>query len=147
MAYFDQIGKINYQGQDIDNLFFAYRIPERFYEAGIFQEILVRSGERPERLSERIYGTDQLWWLVLIYNNIVNVFEDWPADNDEIELFAELESRRRFGDDYTMAQYSNVFDELSLINDAKRQVRLPLRASAIEIIDDIDGFFRRQRQQ
>jgi len=147
MAYFDQIGKINYEGQDLDNIFFAYRIPQDYYEAGIFQEIIVRNGERPERLSERIYGTDQLWWLVLVYNEIVNPFNDWPADNEEIEIFAELESRRRFGDDFTMAQFSDVYDELSLLNDDKRRVRLPLRASAIQILDDIDGFFRRQRQQ
>lgn len=146
MVYFDQIGKINYEGQDIDNIFFAYRIPDRFYDAGAFQEVIVRNGERPERLSQRLYGDDRLWWLILIYNNIVNPFEDWPADVEEIELRAELESKRRFGQDYTMVQFSDIFEELSLANDSKRRIRAPLRESALQILNGVDQFFTRQRQ-
>ena len=147
MAYFDQIGKINYQGQDLDNFFFSYRIPESFYRAGIFQRYPVRDGERPERVAESVYGTDQLWWLVLVYNKIVNPWEEWPMENSEIEIKAELESKRIHGNDYTMAQFSDIYDELSIENNKKREIRLPLRSSLGRILEDVDGFFRKQRLQ
>jgi hypothetical protein len=147
MAYFDQIGKINFENQNIDNFFFSYRIPESYYKAGIYQPYFVRDGERPERIAEKMYGTDKLWWIILVYNKIVNPWEEWPMDNQEIEIKTELESRRIYGDNYNMSQFTEIFDALSLENESKRSIRLPLATSLMKILQDVDGFFRQQRLQ
>lgn len=147
MSYFNQIGKITFEGQPLDNFFFAYRIPEDYYKAGAFQHYFIRNGERIERVAQKAYGDDKLYWVILIYNNIVDPYNDLPLDNEELENKALLQAQLEHGDGYTENQYAQVLEALFLENEAKREIQLPLKETLSIILDDVDAFFRRQRQQ
>lgn len=147
MAYFNQIGKINYEGQDIDNFYFAYRIPQDYYRAGLFQPYFIQNGERVERIAEKVYGDASLYWLILVYNNIVDPYNELPMDNEELENMAALQAELEYGPSYTENQFAQVHDELFLINEAKRSIQLPLRETIARIQDNVDEFFRNQRNQ
>lgn len=44
----------------------------------------IRDGERPDQIAEKFYGNSELDWVVLITNNITNLYSEWPLDNDSL---------------------------------------------------------------
>lgn len=44
----------------------------------------IRDGERPDQIAEKFYNNAELDWVVLITNNITNVYNEWPLDNDSL---------------------------------------------------------------
>tara|TARA_Y100000310_G_scaffold143193_1_gene142602 strand:+ start:181 stop:708 length:528 start_codon:yes stop_codon:yes gene_type:complete len=44
----------------------------------LFDKYDVKDGESPEIVSERFYGTQDFWWVVLLMNNIKDRYYDWP---------------------------------------------------------------------
>lgn len=51
----------------------------------IFQKYSVQSGELPESVSQKLYNTTDYFWTVLVINNIVNPFTDWPLSDNQVE--------------------------------------------------------------
>lgn len=147
MSYFDQIGKINFAGQDIDNFYFGYKIPEEYYRSGLFQPYFIRNGERIERIAQKIYGDDKLYWVILTYNKIVDPYNELPLDNEELENLTALQAQLDFGDGYTELQFAQTLEVLFEENEAKRSIQLPLRETVARIQEDVDAFFRLQREQ
>lgn len=45
-----------------------------------YYEYVVRDGETPESLADRVYGDPQGHWVILYANNIYDPFYDWPLD-------------------------------------------------------------------
>jgi hypothetical protein len=47
--------------------------------AGYYQTVAVIDGERPDHLSQRLYGNDQYHWTFLLLNpHLKNIWDDWP---------------------------------------------------------------------
>lgn len=44
----------------------------------------VRDGERPDTIAEKFYNNAELDWVVLLTNNITNIYDEWPLDNDSL---------------------------------------------------------------
>lgn len=68
----------------------------------IFGEIEVQGeGGKPDLLSYHIYGKTQYWWIILVYNNLLNV-EDlkegmlikYPSTSQLEELYFQLMSQQ-----------------------------------------------------
>lgn len=51
----------------------------------IFQKYQVSSGEIPESISYKLYNTTDYFWTILVINNIVNPFTDWPMSDSQVE--------------------------------------------------------------
>ena len=49
----------------------------------------IRDGDRPELLSNRLYGTQDYWWTVLLINNIVEYDKEWPLTSDQMDLYLQ----------------------------------------------------------
>lgn len=147
MSYFNQIGKITYRGQKLDNFFFSYRIPSDYYRAGLFQPYFMQNGERIERVAEKFYGDDELYWIILVYNNIVDPINELPLDNEELENLAALQVIIDYGEGYTENEFAQTLDRLFLENEQKRAIEIPLKETVSKIQDNVDAFFRRQRNQ
>ena len=47
----------------------------------MFSDYDVEEGETPEVLADRYYGDPELHWVILIMNEIVNPYYDWPLSN------------------------------------------------------------------
>jgi hypothetical protein len=41
----------------------------------------VRSGETPEMVADKIYGDSEYHWVVLLVNNIIDRYHQWPMNN------------------------------------------------------------------
>ena len=47
----------------------------------------IKEGERPDQIAERFYKNSSLDWVVLITNNITNLNEQWPLDNNSFHKY------------------------------------------------------------
>ena len=49
----------------------------------------VKDGETPEMIAHKYYGDVNLHWVVLVTNNIVDYYEDWPMSVQRFEEFVK----------------------------------------------------------
>jgi hypothetical protein len=54
----------------------------------------VQQGETPEQISTKQYGSPEWYWTILILNNIIDVHNDWPVSDYELDLAIE----KQYGD-------------------------------------------------
>jgi hypothetical protein len=50
--------------------------------ATAFQYYQIQDNERPDQIAKKAYDDSNLDWVVLITNNITNINEQWPLDNE-----------------------------------------------------------------
>jgi hypothetical protein len=55
---------------------------------------LILDGETPEHVSHRFYGSPFYHWVVLLTNNIVNVYTEWPLSQNALnqKILGEYEN-------------------------------------------------------
>lgn len=51
------------------------------------RQFIVKDGERPEALSYRLYGTTKYDYLILLFNNIESVYDEWPRNSVALNDF------------------------------------------------------------
>ena len=56
-------------------------------EASLYSEYFVEDGERPELIAERHFGSPDLHWIILITNDIMDRYYDWPLTFQAFEEF------------------------------------------------------------
>ena len=44
----------------------------------LFDTYDVKEGETPEIIAHKLYGESELHWIVMLVNNVVDRFHDWP---------------------------------------------------------------------
>ena len=47
-----------------------------------FEYYQIKDGERPDQIAQKYYGDPELDWVILLTNNIINLNNDWPLDNN-----------------------------------------------------------------
>ena len=56
-------------------------------EISLYDTYDVPSGERPEDTAFKHFGSAQLHWVILLTNNITDVYYDWPMSEQSFETF------------------------------------------------------------
>ena len=56
-------------------------------ETMLYDSYDVPSGERPEDTAFKHFGSAQLHWVILLTNNITDVYYDWPMSEQTFETF------------------------------------------------------------
>ena len=54
-----------------------------------FVTYYIKDRETPEIIADKLYGNPEFHWLVLLYNNIVNPYKDWPMDSFALEKYID----------------------------------------------------------
>ncbi|UNH61191.1 baseplate wedge component [Synechococcus phage S-SZBM1] len=49
-----------------------------------FQQYTVQNNQRPDQIAYEVYGDSAYDWIVLLCNNITNVYQDWPMSEEEL---------------------------------------------------------------
>jgi len=49
-----------------------------------FTQYEIRDNERPDQISNKFYGTPENEWIILLVNNITDVNNEWPLDNESL---------------------------------------------------------------
>jgi hypothetical protein len=55
-----------------------------------YSYIKIEDGERPDQLSQRLYGTPQYHWVFMLINsNLKNVWNDWPKSQSQLHEYCQ----------------------------------------------------------
>jgi len=96
-AYFSHLPNI-YVGQEDADENFSYQLVKNLFRRVILEEKLekytnsyesfyVPEGMRPEMVANTFYGDSELDWIILLSNNIIDPYEDWPKDREVLKNY------------------------------------------------------------
>lgn len=72
----------------VKNLFKRGKIREDiFANLAFFEKYNIIGDERPDNIAEKVYGDSTLDWIVLLSNNIVNVYDEWPMPQESYDKY------------------------------------------------------------
>jgi hypothetical protein len=132
---------------DVTNITAHVKIMEKLRSnITVLYDYVVQDGERPDTVAQRVYGSVNHTWLVLLLNNIFSLF-DWPLASDEftayiIEKYGSLDKAKtclyyRDVNNYKVDVITytalsadrrgtpiSAFDEEFTANEAKRNIRV-----------------------
>ena len=135
MSYFRELPDLDYQSPLVDrtsslefvrakNLFRRVKFRsdfEKIYNA--FQKYTIIEDTRPDQIANELYNDSTLDWVVWISANILNVRNEWPLSNSNLESY----SYELYGDNLNDVKYYETIE----VKDAKGRIILP----AGEIVD------------
>ena len=94
MAYFSKFPKLVYdiKGDGNDALFTHILKRVKLHSAAsantkVFDYYQVVEGEKPEDIAHKYYGNANLHWVILLVNDIVDRFHQWPMTVPQFEQF------------------------------------------------------------
>ena len=101
------------------NLFRRVKIREDLFGNFMqFDKYEVIGDERPDNVAEKVYGNDGLDWVVLLSNNIIDINNEWPMNQSQLNMFLE--------EKYTPQQLVSIHHYETLeLRDNKNQLILP----------------------
>lgn len=121
MRYFELIPTINYNGDQVENLFYKIildtEIPEQYISSYILSD-----WESLEDVSLYIYDDPIYWWVIAIMNNIHDVIYDLPIPQDSISEMAK--DLATIDDVFVPPLFIEIYDELEKENDSKRNIKV-----------------------
>lgn len=108
----------------------------------IFDPYIIKDGDSPEDISFQFYQTYDYYFLILLLNNMMDPFYDWPLTNDEILQFAikyvtedywEIQEQMEYNpvdptdttDPLVDRMIGRIFTQKDRENDNKRLIYLP----------------------
>ena len=112
MAYFDLFPDIllpsfiNNRNSSSDftrtkNLFKRAKIRDDFFEnAVVFDKFSINGDDRPDNVAKILYDDPELDWVVLLSNNIINIRDEWPMSQYDLD--------RYLSDKYSPAQLEEI---------------------------------------
>ena len=72
----------------VKNLFKKGKLREDILqESTIFEKYTIQGDDRPDNVANEIYGDPTLDWVILLSNNILNVYNEWPLDQESFDTF------------------------------------------------------------
>ena len=122
MSYFRYLPKVYVRNRTIQNGVHPYELTVNIFrrikirdelQGGLlgFTQYEIGTGERPDQVASRVYGDSGLDWIVLLVNNIINVYEDWPLNR--VDLYSYIQEK--WGDPDQIVHYESL--EIKIGND------------------------------
>ena len=98
MAYFNKVSEILYLKYDknpyngdfirIKNIFSRIKIVDDVLpQTTLLEDIFVQNGERPDNISKEYYNDPGFDWVIMMINNINNLYKDWPLESNVLENY------------------------------------------------------------
>ena len=85
---YDSLGDGN--PKDVTNLLRRVKVRSKIRDnAAVFDTYIVKEGETPEMIADRLYNDVQLHWVVLIFNDIVDRYNQWPMTTGAFNKFVK----------------------------------------------------------
>tara|TARA_B100001996_G_scaffold87556_1_gene64844 strand:- start:14 stop:877 length:864 start_codon:yes stop_codon:yes gene_type:complete len=101
MAYFTHLPTVavrtsSYRTNNVDpytlarNIFRRIKIRESLEDVIMgFDQYTIAVNERPDQVAYKKYGNMSYDWIVLLCNNIINLYDEWPMSEDELERYID----------------------------------------------------------
>lgn len=96
--YFDQMPIINYNGYQVRDLTRRNRLlPVSISNPYLFLPYTISDEDRPEDIAYYYYGSTDYTWLVLLANNIIDPYHQWPLKEDDFNKYIIKKYEQRSG--------------------------------------------------
>ena len=101
MSYFSYLPNVevrvsSYRINNVDpfkvakNIFRRIKIREELDDIILgFTQYTIKNNQRPDQVALEVYGDMDLDWVVLLTNNIINLYDEWPMSEDELERYID----------------------------------------------------------
>jgi len=96
MSIFQYYPKVAYKVDNVDyikaiDITTSIKIKDFFktYRGISFSPYVVKDGERPDYVSFKFYGTPMYDWVILLSNDIYNIYDDWPKNTTTLNSYIE----------------------------------------------------------
>ena len=101
------------------NLFRRVKIREDlFSNFVVFDQYKIIGDERPDNVAEKVYGDDNLDWVILMSNNIIDIKNEWPMTQNDLSTY--------INEKYTQQELSNIHHyETIEFRDRNNQLLVP----------------------
>tara|TARA_B100000131_G_scaffold84056_1_gene81049 strand:- start:2596 stop:3267 length:672 start_codon:yes stop_codon:yes gene_type:complete len=101
------------------NLFRRVKIREDlFSNFVVFDQYKIIGDERPDNVAEKVYGDDNLDWVILMSNNIIDVKNEWPMTQSDLNTY--------INEKYTQKELSHIHHyETIEFRDRNNQLLVP----------------------
>lgn len=77
-----------YEYQLVKNIFRRVILEEELEKySSNFESYYIPDGMRPDMVAEAFYGDPELEWVILLTNNILNIYDYWPKDTDTLNKY------------------------------------------------------------
>jgi len=83
----------------------------------LFDKYEIEEGQRPDTVAEKIYGSADLDWVVMLTAGIINLHNQWPLSNKDLYVYAE----NKYSDDLNSIR----FYETTEVKDSSGRLILP----------------------
>lgn len=94
-----------------------------------FYEHSIVDGETPEIIADKFYDDIELAWIILIFNDIHNIYKEWPVDQETLQQYIDDKYDNPFGvHHYVSIATGNIVGEDHVSYD-----RMPVTNSDYEI--------------
>ena len=118
----------------------------------LYIEHEVQEGESPIVLADRMYDDSNLYWIIMMFNNVHDISADWPLDNVSLNRYIE----RKYDNPYDIHHYESIssgvivssswpdYDRVSItnteyeinINDNKRKIKVPVPEAVTQLVQE-----------
>ena len=156
MFMFEKNGTVAYDSQILSNIFLQYRLKGYSKDNQKYLiDYVLKDGETPESIMTKLFNKPDMDWVLLLINNRVNAYDDWPRTYESLNVYME--------DKYGLTNLDNIhhhIDEDGFIvnpnlpytkaisnrdyeygeNDKKRKIKLPTEEfmnTFVEILEDL----------
>jgi len=99
----------------------------------IYYDYVVKDGERPDIIAEKYYGDSRLDWVIMMYNQILDPYFEWPKSTYEFESYIT----QRYGSIASAQAQVNRYEKRiyaasTYYNDYGEQVAIPARYVTVD---------------
>ena len=101
------------------NLFRRAKVREDLFASFMqFDKYKILGDERPDNVAEKVYGNDELDWIILMSNNIIDIKNEWPLDQFQFNEY--------LNDKYTAEELASIHHhETTEFRDRHNQLIVP----------------------
>lgn len=128
---------------EVTNILRRFKVKDTLRQrTDVFYEYSIQEGDRPDVIAEKYYGNSKYAWVVLLFNNIIDPFYDWPLfskdfDRYIIGKYGSIASARN-----TTKEYYKILSQATVKNDGTRVERRELQVDETTF-NTLDPNFRR----
>jgi hypothetical protein len=123
--------KITYDDVEVTDIFKRFKFLEKFKNSiRFYQDYYVQDNESPEHVALKFYGDSHWSWLVLLFNEILDPYYDWPMSDEDIEKWAQKLVPTYLS---TPSTYYAKIVELNTERETHRKIKI-LRATYLSVV-------------
>jgi hypothetical protein len=107
--YFNEFPKLIYTRDNVTNLLTnlltrVAKVKDEIDTSSLYYEYYIKDGDTPEIIASKYYGDAELHWVILIFNDIIDPYYDWPMEYRQFQSYiTDKYTNQRYALDTTLS--------------------------------------------